>query len=271
MDHSPSEQLGEDPNQWHTSAAIFSEGGEHWHLADDIAKRMNLQGGTLKRWAKNPEGSAYRAKFEATFTERVSDYPVRIRAISAQGSTMLRMFPELLKQMQIERYVEAFTRNSKPYLCFGPFLRARLESWEQQLTEKVDPVTFNLPEKQAIPIIFMCHFLLSAHKSIVQEMRASSPELEWIDWQLMPNKFPRDIDGPVARLFHAVLSLAEHANAVQGSLRIATLQNSQQDHGSALADNIAGLLNQKARSSNWALQESATRGKGSSMLWSVCR
>ncbi|HWA47186.1 MAG TPA: hypothetical protein VG742_02880 [Dongiaceae bacterium] len=267
MDHSPSEQLGKDPTEWHTTAIIASEGGEHLLLADDIANRMKIQGGTLKRWARNPPGSAYRAKFEATFAERASSYPVHVRAVSVQSETMVRAFPNLLTHLQLASYVEAFTRNNKPYLRFGPFTRMRAGA---PINQQGEPVKFELPESQAVPIVFMCHSLLHAHRSVMQELVADSPELEWIDWQLTPNKFPRDIDGPVARLFHAIISLAEDARMIEGNLRILTLLESKQDHGSALADNLAGLLNQKAKALDWTIQKSPTKHAGSSVLWTVC-
>jgi hypothetical protein len=64
MDHSPTEQLGEDPQQWHTTVIILSEGGEHFNLAKAIAQNLGLTDGRLKKWSRNP---SYRKKgqFEA--------------------------------------------------------------------------------------------------------------------------------------------------------------------------------------------------------------
>jgi hypothetical protein len=59
MDHSPTEQLGHDPQQWHTTVIILSEGGEHFHLAKAIAENLGLKDGQLRKWSRNP---SYRKK-----------------------------------------------------------------------------------------------------------------------------------------------------------------------------------------------------------------
>jgi hypothetical protein len=49
----------------------------------------------------------------------------------------------------------------------------------------------------------------------------------------------------MATLFHAIMSGASHKQLVAGNIRIATFNNSNEDIGSGLADNIAGLFAEK--------------------------
>jgi hypothetical protein len=61
----------------------------------------------------------------------------------------------------------------------------------------------------------------------------------------MPDKFPGDLNGPMASLFQAIMSGVTNQQLVAGNIRIATFNKSSDDIGSALADNIAGLFAEK--------------------------
>lgn len=247
MDHSPSEQLGE-ADQWHTTVLVLSEGGEHWALAEDLARRLNCKDGQLRKWSKNP---AYRRydKFEASLIKSVQNYPVYIRAISATGCTIRACLPHFVEELRLHKLVTKFNKNEKTYLKFGPFTRLKKEGIENgELITRSESAEFEVVEHQALPLLFICHFVLRTHGTLMPIIRKDRPELEWIDWQLMPNKFPGDHKGPMGSLFHAIMSGATNARLVAGNVRIATFDKAKDDLGSALADNIAGLLTEKLNS-----------------------
>src|SRR5215217_6629293 len=92
LDHSPSEQLGP-ADQWHTTALVLSEGGEHWQLAADVARRIGCSDEALRKWsgrdaARGERGAEYRSAFERFFVERLPAFPVHVRAISARAKTI---------------------------------------------------------------------------------------------------------------------------------------------------------------------------------------
>jgi hypothetical protein len=235
MDHSPSEQLGK-PDDWHTSVLILSEGGEHFGMAKDLALRLNLSDGVLRKWSNNP---SYRRKgeFGAALSKALPQGGVYINAISAQSRTIRHSYAHMISQLQLAHLTEAFSKNGKPYLRFGPFTR---------LSPGKEPQTayFEILERQAISLVFICHFVLRTHQQLMPIIREQRPEIEWVDWQLMPNKFPGDIRGPMGSLFHAIMSGATHQRLAAGNIRIATFNSSKDDEGSLIADNIAGWLSE---------------------------
>jgi hypothetical protein len=50
---SPSEQLG-DLDDWHATALLLSEAGQHWALAEKIARCLQMRDGLLRKWSSNP-------------------------------------------------------------------------------------------------------------------------------------------------------------------------------------------------------------------------
>jgi hypothetical protein len=236
MDHSPSEQLGE-PAQWHTTVIVLSEGGEHDSLAGAVAKRLGCRDERLSKWSSNP---TYRKRgaFETALTEEIQRYPVYIRAVSARASTIEMCRPSFIKDLGLQGLVTQTTKNNKPYLKFGPFTRVTAEG----VTE---PAEFDIIEKQALPLLFICHFVVRMHQSTMLTVKRTRPELEWIDWQLMHNKFPGDHQGPMGSLFHAIMSGAANARLVSGNLLDATFNSAKDDVGNTLADNIAGYLTER--------------------------
>jgi hypothetical protein len=268
MDHTPSEQLG-DPQQWHTTVLILSEGAEHWDLATDIARKIGCKDETLKKWA-GKRAARYRREFECAFTECVTAYPVHIRAISAQGKTITSCFDHMSQELGLRALVRRLSSNDKPYLEFGPFLRISIEGTvDGKLKERPEPANFIVSERQGVPLIFMAHFLFRMYRQILTIIQRHRPEIEWVDWQLMPNKFPGDIDGPMAQLFHAMMSGAAHARLIQGDIRVVMFAESRVDHGSVLADNLAGLLAQKLENNETDLCLPEFRRRGASFFWEI--
>jgi hypothetical protein len=181
---------------------------------------------------------AYRknGNFEVALSENLDKQDTYVRVISAQGRTIRHCFHQMVEQLGLSDLIEDFTRNERVYLKFGPFRRVT----GPNNSSRVDPVYFEIVERQALPLIFICHFVLRIHQQLMPLIRRKQPQLEWIDWQLMPNKFPGDITGPMASLFHAIMSGATHQRLVAGNIRIMTFNQSKDDLGSSLADSIAG-------------------------------
>jgi hypothetical protein len=244
MDHSPSEQLGK-PDDWHTTALILSEAGEHWKLAEDIAHQLHCSSGLLRKWSRNPD---YRRSgaFEGSLEKSLPGRDVYIRIISAQARTIQAGYTHMIGELGLNGLVESFLKNDKPYLRFGPFQRISITGTEDgSLKEHSAPAKFEIVERQALSLIFICHYLLRMHQQLMPIIKKQRRELEWINWQLMPNKFPGDITGPMGSLFQAIMSGVAYQQLVAGNIRIMTFDKSHEDQGSALADNIAGLCAEK--------------------------
>ena len=268
MDHTPSEQLG-DPQLWHTTVLVLSEGGEHWQLARDIARQIMCKNDTLKKWSGRRRRE-YKQDFERALKERLMVYPVHVRAISAQGKTIVASFGHMIQELGLNGRVRQCNRNGKSFLEFGPFRKISLVACtEAEVIKRSVPANFLIAERQGIPLVFLAHFLLRMHRHVLTLVRNDHPELDWIDWQLSPNKFPGDIEGPMAKLFHAIMSGAAHARLVMGNIRVMTFVDSGGDHGSLLCDNLAGLLSQKLKSSEIRLDEPQPYGLGASIFWEI--
>jgi hypothetical protein len=239
MDHSPSEQLG-DPSDWHTTVLILSEGGQQTDdVASDVASQLGCRDGLLGKWSKNP---SYRRRgtFGAALADALSRHDVFVRVICAQGRTISQCYPQLIQQLGLKGLVETFFKNEKPYLKFGPFYRYGVHAEGDS-----EPVYFDIVERQAVPLIFICHYLFRMHQQLMPIIREQRPEIEWVDWQLMPNKFPGDVRGPMGSLFHAIMSGATHQRLVAGTIRVMTFNNAKDDVGSSFADNIAGWVSEQ--------------------------
>jgi len=270
LDHSPSEQLG-NPDQWHTTVLILSQSNEHWKLAECIATFLRSESGSLRRWSAR-HSRYYKTNFDRILTENVTKFPVHIRAISAQSETIRLCLDHMLAELGLAGLVKSSTKKEKPYLEFGPFSRIRITDVRNGVAqEDHQPVQFTLPERQAIPLVFICHFLLRAHQQIFPLVRDEQPTIEWVDWQLMPNKFPGGIDGRMASLFHAIMSGSARAGLVMGNIRIMTFVNTGDDHGSIFADNLAGLLADKLSNGDQKLMLPPSLKIGSSMFWEIWR
>jgi hypothetical protein len=236
MDHSPSEQLGA-PDDWHTTVLVLSEAGQHDDAAKDVALRLGCRDGLLKKWSKNPP-YRWKNKFEAALMDALPGHAVYVRAICAQARTISQSYTHMIEQLGLTGLVETYSKNEKPYLRFGPFMRIAAEG-------KSEPAYFNIIERQALPLIFICHFVFRMHQHLMQIVKKGSPEIEWIDWQLMPNKFPGDVAGPMGSLFHAIMSGAAHQRLIAGNIRVLTFNSAKDDLGSSFADNIAGWLSEE--------------------------
>jgi hypothetical protein len=268
VDHSPSEQLGA-PSDWHTTVLILSQGNEHWQLAEEIACRLSPVRTTLLKWSAR-KSSRYKLEFERLLLERLDAHPVHIRAISAQGSVIEFSQEHIVSELGLAGLVQSFDKNNKLWLRFGPFTRITASPDGDPLND-TEPAFFEIAAVQGIPLIFICHFLMRMHREVMILIREHEPEIEWIDWQIMPNKFPGDILGPMGNLFHVIMSGAAAARLVAGNMRVATLTNSKDDHGSLLADNIAGLLAGKLAIGDYKLGQFTPHGSVSSVRWELWR
>jgi hypothetical protein len=261
LDHTPSEQLS-DLSQWHTTALVMSEGGEHWQqLPEDLASRMGLKGESLNKWAGRNRPD-YKSKFERELLSCVNAYPVHIRVVSAQGSTIKDFFPTILSDLGISSLVRSTVSSTKLHLEFGPFTRVVRGGASE-------PWICKIPEGQAIPLLFICYFLFRAHRDIMSIIQSEKPGIEWLDWQLMHNKFPGDVHGPMGSLFGAIMTGAVHAGLVAGTMRIGTFNEAKEDRGNLLADNIAGLFADKLQRGDRNINEPTKRGQGASLSWEI--
>ena len=267
LDHSPSEQLG-NPDDWHTTVLILSESAEHWNLAQDIARDLRCRDGMLRKWSKNP---AYRRSgaFERALKNSLPGRGIYIRTISAQARTIRISYSHMIGELRLSGLIESFVRNDKSYLRFGPFRRIKIRGVEDGiLKEHSEPAEFEILERQGLALIFICHYLLRMHRRLLPIIQKQRSEVEWIDWQLMPNKFPGDVTGPMGSLFHAIMSGVTHHRLVMGNIRIMTFDKSSDDLGSALADNIAGLCADKLRL-DLIRSQSDFSGLGDSFDWEI--
>lgn len=252
LDHSPTEQLVSDKT-WHTSALILSEGGEYFELANDVAEQIGGKGAKLKKWSARGARN-YRSRFEHALLSTINRYPVHIRVISAQGSTIASLADHMLAELGLSGLAQPIEKaNDKRYLRFGP-------------TEEEN--YHDVPERQAWPLIFLCHFLVRKHRELLLLIRHYEPEIEWVDWQLSPNKFPGDINGPMHQAFSAIMQSAAQAQLVSGNIIVSTYLDPSVD---ALADNVSGLFASRIKEGRCELDAPPSQGRGASLLWEVWR
>jgi hypothetical protein len=260
LDHSPSEQVAND-DTWHTSVAIFSEGNEHWEFSKELATKLGMKDARLRKWSGGRGSQSYREKFPKELFASIVDNPIHIRAISAQGQTIWRLWEAFLGRLQLQDLAHESTNRKNNYR-FGPFQKITPDGIRSEQF-------FDIHVKQARYLVFLSWWLTEVHSEMLALEKQDNPALEWLDWFVMPNAFPGGIDGNMARLFHVIMSVATSRNLIVGNLHISTLLDSRLDAGSALADNVAGYLNQKARNGDRDLPTPCLTGKGSSFLWSV--
>jgi hypothetical protein len=237
VDHSPSEQLGPD-DQWHTSVVVASPGNEHYSLSKELARCIGTQSEVLVKWSGRKRRN-YAERFEEELGVRIAKYPAQIRAISATARTIRAVSGQYVAQLGLSEAVERLDINGRRSLQFGPFIRLRNNGVREA------NVFFALNENRALSLLHIAHFLLRTHQELFRLAQAQQPDVNWMDWQIMPNKFPGGMEGDMASLFHAIMSGAAHARLAAGNMRIMTLRNPRDDLGAALADNIAGLLREK--------------------------
>lgn len=179
LDHSPSEQLVE-PDEWHTTALLLSEGGEHWdQFPSALAARMGRDG--LEKWAGGKSQQTYRTDFRSEFYTCLADFPVHARAISAQANVIAACFESMIKALGLGE--DDVRRKGTHKVEFGPFLRG-------SYGQKPHEWRCVLPEHQAMPLVFLCFFLQRTHKSILQILKNDAVDVDWVDWQIMHDPFP---------------------------------------------------------------------------------
>lgn len=125
----------------------------------------------------------------------------------------------MLKQLGLDELVRAEVRNWQSYLRFGPCARKPPKSKTEHFVA--------LPAKQATPLIFTSHFFLRLHRQLLPLVRRSRRDIEWVDWELRPNKFPGDINGPMSVVFSRIMHDTSGAHLALGNIRIARFRNSQ--------------------------------------------
>ena len=182
----PSEQLV-DPEGWHTTALILTETGAHFELATRLLECTN---NVPKKWSKS--SLRHKESFESVLATGLDG--VHIRAISAQGKMIETSFEHMISELGLAGVARPTVKNNKPYVEFGPFIKTKfVANPDGTLKEDTEPATFSLARNQAIPLVFICHFLLRTHQSLLKLVQTERSDLQWMDWQLMPNRFPGDI------------------------------------------------------------------------------
>ncbi len=230
MDHSPSEQLGP-ADAWHTTALILSISGQQWSRGDTVAEAMGVQSGHLKKWSKYKPHQ--KKRFETEFYKMLASSSMYVAAISAQASAIEFSFDHMITELGLTGLVTPIQRNGKPYLVFGPFLKL---SSDGSTTE----VRFSVLRARALPLIFIAHFVVRMHQKLLSQLHQENPVIEWMDWQISADKFAGDLEGEMSSLFFALMGLLPQEKIVSGNLRGHTHLDG--DQGTALADNIAGML-----------------------------
>jgi hypothetical protein len=206
--------------------------------------------GTLKKWA-GKRASNYRDHFEKALLATVNRYPVHVRIVSAQGSAIVASQAHMLRELGLAGLAQPIEKPSKKrYLRLGPFNHKH----------------FDVPERQAAPLIFICHLLLRKHQELMLIIRRERPDIEWVDWQLSPNKFPGDVKVLMSVVFSGIMQGAAHAGLVPGNISVLTFTDPAMD---VLADNVAGLFASRIKQGRFALDVPPSQGNGASLLWEV--
>ncbi|OYX45738.1 MAG: hypothetical protein B7Y90_18345 [Alphaproteobacteria bacterium 32-64-14] len=260
LDHSPSEQLGDD-DAWHTSTAVLSKGNEHWEFSKMLATRLGMRDRRLRKWSGGRGNQSYRRKFEEEFFPLVADSQLHVRAVSADARTIRAMRSAFLDELEMRALVRESADRAN-YLTFGPFTRIN-DKFEQ-----VD-VRYDIHARRADYLVFLCWWLVGVHRGTMKLEKQYNPALECLDWFMVPNKFAGGVNGDMAIIFRAIMATTAARGLIAGNVRISTINDSKQDEGSALADNLAGYLNHRLVAGDGGPPQPALAGAGSSFLWSV--
>ena len=144
-------------------------------------------------------------------------------ALSVQGGSVVDSLPELITQMGLDRDV----------IVSGPEIR---------IVGLASGHDFTIKEAQAAYAIYLLHFICRMHASILETLLDDDgAPLATCDWQISPDNFTGDFNGPMAKLFSVTANSAAMLGLVRGNLRVST-HYVKGDPGADLCDNLAGML-----------------------------
>jgi len=105
---------------------------------------------------------------------------------------------------------------------------------------------FDSSTNRALMTFWIAHFVARAHEQMAASLRLQNPNLFSLDWFLYIDTFAGDnvTARPSSQLFQ---TLVTHHTA-SGNVRTASFRESDSVSEDLLADNIAGLLNERQRS-----------------------
>lgn len=219
IDHSPSEQLSDDP--WHTSAMIVCNCAGDQELAMWIANKVRPRIGTLRKWSGSRP--AYRQGFKSALQEGLKDLEVFVLAYSRNREWIVRNTSGYLEWLK-ERGLYGPSEEGTNWVRFGPFAE-----------DGGPPQYIHLQEIRAIMAIDIMLYVTRVYQSMRQTKICGHEHLRW---QLFTDKFPGD--GRMEDLFSVLLSIVNRPN---GNIRITRFIESDSAPTDLLADNIAGMLN----------------------------
>lgn len=242
MDHSPSEQL--DSNEWYTSVLIGAHDSDDFELALRIAKKMNLDSGSLRKWKKVRPKSKYKAQFERALFEALQELNAYIFAFSRNREYILQSNAHDLERLQ-RMGVYTASEERESWVRFGPFSE-----------NGGDPQYIHIPKNQAIMVIDIVRWVSRIYKA----MKGACGN-ESLRWQLQIDKFPGG--GQMDRLFQVLLCIQNESP----NIRIINFVDSDSAPTDLLADNVAGMLNGYLKNGS-EISFPAQSGQGG-LIWKV--
>jgi len=229
MDHSISEQLTGNPSAWHTTAMVMSEGAGCGTLASAIAARCSRSRTRLRKWNGTKQGS-YRDQFADALADNLPSSGVSILASSATEEVIRRNERLIIRDLGLDSlYTTSASGGGRLTSRIGPFVRrdTHEDHW------------FEMPEKQAIMVLWVAHFVGRMHSLMAGQFRKSGVDLFSLDWlPLYIDRFP----GQYANSTSLFQTLVSDLSYRDGNIRVAYFTASPA-HESIFADNVAGLFN----------------------------
>lgn len=232
MDHSITEQLTGKPSAWHTTAIALSEGGEISTLCNDIVGRLGGHVTKLRKWKRGSRGN-YRRRFAEALVELLPRSAVSLFAISAHEHAIVAASAQIRSELGLDAlYRQYRTDTGQQRIKLGPVTQVRTgeQDW------------FDIPEAQAIMLLWIAHFMLRCHRHVYEIVQHGSPRAAAVDWFFYMDKLVAT--DSTAELFNFVLqhNLGNRLMSV-GNIRLASFNDSDTIDTDLLADNLAGLLN----------------------------
>jgi len=229
IDHSPSEQLG---NDCHTMALVISQSMEHQKIADELAQKLNRT--KLKQWKEGRSTKAklkYKRDFQTHFFHVLKNYPVLVVIFHA-------------KEVDILKYEEYFVRDIG---AAGAYIRSilndKISIGPVILSGNEKPLTFEISVKHAPMIVYTVSNLLRIYDSLLQAVNevsssGSSRNSAWI--QIWSDRPPNDFHGPYAEIMRIFLG----GSRMSGNYTWGGFTHDDNQQIDLLVDNLAGLFHE---------------------------
>ena len=231
MDHSVTEQLLGNAEEWHTTAIALSESGEISDFSKEIAQCISTKNDYLKKWSGRNK-QKYRSLFRKYFFELLPKFEIYVYINSAQEKSITQNKKHVISELSLTHLYNNNTKSSKKISArIGPFIRT---------SDETDHF-FVFSDNRAQMILWIAHFMCRAHADFFNYLKSSFTDTIGLDWFLYADKLP----GAGEELDFLILLVNRFTP--NGNIRISNFDQGDTVNTDLLADNIAGMFNEIAK------------------------